>query len=369
MKSKVLIALSATLLFHIPLLAKCPVSDGATLIVKAPAGDLQVDTTGRDAVEVHVESNLIQVQENCGKNTIEFSSNTPDSTQVRGTIVWKIVTPRGVNLDLVAFGGGINVGDVDGDVILRTTGGSVTTGHIKGKAAIITQGGSIKSGNIGGNAELRSQGGTLETGDVGGNAEFQTTAGPIRAGIVTGSVIAIGGRTITIIKAGDVKATTNGGDISIGDATRINAKTAGGNITSRYVRGPFQGHTEFGDIVLDSAASWVEASTGAGKIVVKLAPDNIDGDLHVDLQAGVGDVTIYVPQRLKATINASVQRPAFQDQQIISDFPMNAIAPGVRTIVPQNKFYAPTQSQTILNGGGNKIVLHTSLGKITIKKN
>jgi DUF4097 and DUF4098 domain-containing protein YvlB len=276
----------------------------------------EVETSGRDVIEVQVDSNQIQIQETCGRNTVDISSNTPDPRQVRGTIVWKIITPRTVNLDLTAFGGGITVGDVDGDVILRTTGGSVATGQIKGKAAIITQGGSIKSGNIGGNAELRSEGGTLEVGDVGGNAEFQTTAGPIRAGNVVGSVTANGGRTITITKAGDVKATTNGGDISIGDANRINAKTAGGNITSKRVRGPFQGHTEFGDILLDSAASWVEASTGAGKIVVKLVPDNINSDLHMNLQAGVGDVTVSLPSQLRATINATVQRPALQTQSV-----------------------------------------------------
>lgn len=347
---------------NLPVYAKCPVSDGATLVVRAPVGDLHVETTGRDAVEVQVDSNLIQVVEKCGPNLIEFSGNTLDPTQSRGTITWKILTPKAVNLDLVAYGGGITVGDVDADVILRTTGGSVTTGYIKGQAAIITQGGSIKSMRIGGNAELRSTGGTLEVGNVGGNAEFQTTAGPIRAGNVTGSVTATGGRTIVILKAGDVKATTNAGDIQIGEAARINAKTAGGHITSGRVRGPFQGHTDSGNILLDSAASWVEASTGYGDIVVKLTPDNIDGDLHMDLTAGVGNVTVYVPQRLKATIDATVQRPAFQAQQIISDFPMNSL-------VPANRFYAPAQQQTILNGGGNKIRLHTSLGKIQIKKN
>ncbi len=339
------------------LFAKCPAIDGATVVVKAPAGDLQVETSGRDGVEVQVNNSAIQVQETCGK-TIEYTSNTAET---RGPVVWKIVTPRAVNLDLTAFGGGITVGDVDGDVILRTTGGSVTAGHIKGTAAIITQGGSIKAGNIGGSAELRSQGGRLEVADVGGNAEFQTSAGPIRAGIVAGNVTASGGRTIVIGRAGDVKAETNAGDISIGDAGRMNVKTGGGHITSRRVRGSFEGHTESGDIRLDSAASWVEASTGFGDIVVRVAPDNMDGDLHMNLQAGVGNVTIYVPQRLKATINASVQRPAFQAQQIISDFPANSLAPA-------NRFYTPSQSQTILNGGGNRISLRTSLGKIVIKK-
>lgn len=348
----------------LPVFAKCPVSDGTTVIVRAPAGDLQVDTSGRDAtVDVQIVGNVPQIQENCGKNTIEYTSA---ADPLKGTVSWKIITPRAIHLDLVTMAGNITVGDIDGNVLLRTAGGSVTAGRIKGNAAIITQGGFIKAGNIGGDAELRSQGGTLEVGDVGGNAELHTTAGQIRAGNIIGSVTAEGGRTITIIGGGEVKATT-AGDISIGDASRINAKSGGGNITSRRVRGPFQGHTESGDIRLDSAAAWVEASTGNGNIIVHLVPDNFDGDLHMDLQAGVGDVTVYVPQRLRASIEATVQRPAFQSQQIVSDFPIVPVRP--RGLIPNPKFYTPTHSESLLNGGGNKIVLHTSLGKITIKKN
>ena len=56
--------------FSLSLSAKCPVSDGATVVVRAPVGDLQVDTTGREAaVDVQVDSNDIQLQENCGKGT------------------------------------------------------------------------------------------------------------------------------------------------------------------------------------------------------------------------------------------------------------------------------------------------------------
>jgi DUF4097 and DUF4098 domain-containing protein YvlB len=356
--------------FTVSLFAKCPISDGATLIVRAPIGDVQVDTTARDgSVDVQVDSS-IQLEENCGKDSVEFTSGTPDSGQARNGVVWKVVTPRNVNLDLVATTGNITIGDVDGNAVLRTAGGSITAGQVKGTAAMITQGGFVKTGNISGDAELRSQGGTLEAGDIGGNAEFHTTAGQIRAGTIAGAVTAEGGRAIFIVKAGDVKATTNAGDISIGDATRINAKTSGGTITSRRVRGPFQGHTESGDIRLDSAGAWVEASTGAGNIIVHLVPDNIDGDLHMDLQAGIGDVTVYVPQRLKASIDATVQRPAFQAQQIISDFPMNGLAPGrpAQGLIPNNRYYGPTHSESFLNGGGNKIILHTSLGKITIKR-
>ncbi len=359
---------AVVLLFQTPLFAKCPVTGVPTVVVRAPIGNLQIDTTGQDGVDVQVNNNLIQVQETCGRDSIEITSNTPDTKQIQGTIDWRIVVPKAVNLDLVTLAGSINIGDSDGSVVLRTTGGSVTAGQIKGRAAIITQGGSIKSGNIGGNAELRSQGGSLEVGDVAGDAEFQT-AGPIRAGAITGRVVAdTAGGTIVIREArGDVKATTKGGDITIGDAVRINATTAGGNIISRRVRGPFQGHTESGDIRVDIASSWVEASTGFGNIIVRLVPDNVEGDLHMNLQSGIGDVTVFLPERMKATVEATVERPAFSAQRIISDFPMNAMTPPGRGLVP-NRFYAPTRSQIMLNGGGNRITLHTSLGKIEIKK-
>ena len=124
-----------------------------------------------------------------------------------------------------------------------------------------------------------------------------------------------------------------------------------------------------GDIRVDSTSASVEASTGFGHIVVKLMPENMDGDLHVDLQSGVGDVTIYLPQRMKATIDATVERPAFQAPHIVSDFPMNSAVPNrPQGLVPPNRFYAPSRSQTLLNGGGNRVLLHTSLGKIEIRK-
>ena len=356
------------LLSQIPLLAKCPAPDGTTVVIRAPIGNLHVDTTGRDSVDVQVNTNMVQIQETCGKE-IGLTSNTPNASQILGAVDWKILVPRAVDLDIVAYAGSITVGDLDGNIILRTTGGSITVGQIKGRAAMIAQGGIIKSGNIGGDAELRGR--SIDVGDITGNAELQTV-GAIRTGAISGRVTADAtGGTIFIKEArGEVQVSTKAGDISIGDAARINAKSGGGNILSRRVRGPFQGHTDSGDIRLDSAAAWVEGSTGSGNIVVRLVPDNIDGDLHVNLEAGVGDVTIYLPQRMKATVEATVERPAFSAQHIISDFPMSAMAPAPtrpRGLVP-NRFYAATRSQSVVNGGGNRINLHTSLGKIEIRR-
>jgi len=351
-------------LLSIPLFAKCPVAPNATVIVRAPIGNLLVDTASPDSVDVEVSNRQVTSREvTCRTDLVEIEGAAPP--QFSGSADWKIHVPKSVHLDLVTLGGNIQMADSDGNVTLRTTGGYVTAGNIAGSAAIVTQGGFIKAGNIGGIAELRSKGGYLEVGNIGGGADFETSGGAIRAGIINGQVTAstLGGN-ITIREArGDVVATTAAGDISIGEARRMKARTAGGNITSRTVRGPFEGHTDLGDIRVDQLMSWIEASTGQGNIVVSLVPASLTGDLHVDLSTGVGDITLFLPQQMKANIDASIQRPTFDRQRIISDFPMNSLA------LSATRSLAPIQTRTVVNGGGNPVRLRTSLGHIYLRKN
>lgn len=351
------------LLLAPPAFARCPITPSSTLMVRVPVGNLIVDTTGTDAVDVEVTNGQITVQEVCNREIVEIKGTA--SAQFNGAVDWKIRVPKSVHLDMVTYAGSISVGDSDGNVALRTTGASITVGNVGGQAAIISQGGSIKAGNIGSNAELRSQGGSLVVGDVAGNAEFETATGPINAGIVAGNVNATtAGGSINIREAkGSVTATTQAGDIVIGDAVRIEATTAGGNIISRRVRGPFKGHTEQGDIRIEQAGGWVEASTGSGYIFCKLVPENLNGDLHINLQVGVGEITFYYPQQLKASFEATVERPSFRGRGISSDFPMQSFAPG------RARGSAGERSEGTLNGGGNAVLLRTSLGKISILKN
>jgi hypothetical protein len=340
----------------LPSYAKCPVNETTVLVVKAETGDLHVDTTGRTPF-VDVQAEEAKLHESCGKQIIEYTGT--------GARSWRITTPKDIDLDLTTVGGNITVTDVDGNVTLHTSGGSVTVGSVRGNATIQTQGGAIKAGNVGGSANMQTPG-TIEVGDIGGNAYLHTTAGRITTGNIMGMMAnAEAARTIIINKAMEIQANTRG-DISIGEAAHIDAK-AGGQITSKRVHGGFHGRTEEGDIRLDNAGSWVEASTLRGNILVHMFPENMDGDLHMDLQAGNGDVTVYLPSRLRASIDATVQRPAFQSAPITSEFPTPPRRPA-QTLIPENKYYAPTHSESVINGGGNKIVLGTLAGKITIRK-
>src|SRR5688572_29570689 len=94
--------LAGFLLLQTPLFAKCPVSEGVTLMVRAPVGNLLVDTTGTDSVDVQVSSKAMALTEVCGKSMIEITGVAPATLQEK--VEWKILVPPGIHLDLVTLG-------------------------------------------------------------------------------------------------------------------------------------------------------------------------------------------------------------------------------------------------------------------------
>jgi hypothetical protein len=345
--------LSGVLLLPLSLFGKCPIAPNGTLEVRAPAGNLIVEPSGTDSVDVEVNSRQVTVQENCTRDKVTINatadgiSNVPD---------WKIRVPRTVTLDLSTQAGSIRVTDNTdaADALLRTSGGKVTVmGNIKGNALI--KGGEVRTGNIGGNVELRGMGGRIQIGDVGGNAEFYSTGGDITAGMIRGSVKAVSGSgSITIRESnGDVVVTTQEGDI-----------------TSDYIHGAFDGRTESGNIRIERTGSWVHAFTGVGDIMFRLVPEKLGGDLHIKADAGVGNITMYLPEKMKATIDAVIDKPAIGTKKFFSDFPVSAFkapANALRNLpVPSFIPGGPEKQNLVINGGGNNVKAHTSSGTIRI---
>jgi hypothetical protein len=347
-----LAAAISVLLLPISLFGKCPISPTGTLEVRSPAGNLLVETSVNDSVEIEVSSRQITLQETCGRDKVVVTATA--ASGMSGIPDWNIRVPRSVALDLSTQAGSIRVQDTDGaEVWLRTSGGKVTTGNIKGNALI--KGGEVRTGNIGGNVELRGMGGRLQIGDVGGNAEFYSTGGDITAGLIRGSVKAVSGSgSVTIRESnGDVVVTTQEGDI-----------------TSEYVHGAFDGRIEKGgNIRVERTGSWVHAFTGVGDILFKLVPEKLGGDLHIKVETGIGNITMYLPEKMKATIDAVIDKPAIGVKKFFSDFPVSAFrAPvdAVRSLplIPGG----PEKQGMVINGGGNTIKAHTSSGTIRILK-
>lgn len=343
--------LGMTLLVPTGLFAKCPVSPNGRLELRVPAGNLQVETMATDSVEVEVSNRQVIVQENCDRDKVTVTGKAPTSI---GIPDWKIRVPKNITLDLSTQAGSIQVPDIDGEALLRTSGGKVTAGNIKGNALILAT--EIRTGNIGGNAELRGFGGRVQIGDVGGDAEFHTPGGDITAGIVRGSVKAeMGSGSFTLRESsGNVVVTTQEGDI-----------------TSQYVRGFFDGKTDSGNIRLEKVGSWVKAATGLGDIFMRLVPTDFGGDLHVTAVAALGNITMYVPKTMKASFDVVVEKPALNAKSILSDIPVKAPLAAVNKLFPggtekTNIPGGPERQTFAVNNGGNQIKLRTSRGTIRI---
>jgi hypothetical protein len=342
MRLRISLALPVALLLPLTLFAKCPITADGRLVLRAPAGNLIVDTTGTDAVDVEVSNRQVVVQETCKKETVEISATAPASI---GIPDWKIRVPRSVTLDLSTQGGSIQISETDGEALLRTSGGKVTAGNIRGNTLIV--GTEVRTGNIGGNAEIRGLGGRIQLGDVGGNAEFKTPGGDITTGLVRGHVKAeLGSGSITIRESnGDVVVTTEAGDIK-----------------SNYVRGSFDGRTDSGNIRIERVGSWVKALTNVGDIFFRLSPTNYSGDLHVTAEATLGNITMYVPKAMKATIDAVVEKPPLTGKsRIFSDFSLKTPVNTIKGLLP-----GPDRQGATVNGGGNNIKVRTSSGTINI---
>jgi flagellar basal body rod protein FlgF len=309
-----------------------------------------VETSGTDSVEVEVSSRQVTLQETCSRDKVVVTATAAPG--MSGIPDWNIRVPRSASLDLSTQAGSIRVQDTDGaEVYLRTSGGKVTAGNIKGNALI--KGGEVRTGNIGGNVELRGMGGRLQIGDVGGTAEFNTAGGDITTGAIRGSVKAVSGSgSITIRESnGDVVVTTREGDI-----------------TSEYIHGGFDGRIqEGGNIRVERTGSWVHAFTKVGDIVFKLVPEKLGGDLHINAETGIGNITMFLPEKMKATIDAVIDKPAIGAKKFFSDFPMSALkapANAVKSLplIPGG----PEKQGMVINGGGNNIKARTSSGTISI---
>jgi hypothetical protein len=349
LKASLLLLLSVLLLPAV-LFAKCPISAGGILELRAPAGNLLVETNGTDSVEVEVSNRQVLLNESCGRDTVVFTAKAPTSI---GIPDWKIRVPRNITLDLSTEAGNIQVGDTDGEARLRTGGGKVVAGNIKGNALIRAT--EIRVGNVGGHVELRGLGGRLQIGDVGGNAEFYTPGGDVTAGVVRGGVKAV-------LESGSITIRESNGDVVV-------SITKEGSITSEYVHGSFDGNTVNGNIRIANAGSWVKAITGVGDIFFRLVPTNLSGDLHVTAEAAFGNITVYVPKAMKATFNAVVEKPAMGTKSIFSDFPVppvkapvNAGLSAIKALIPGS----PEKQNAVVNGGGNPVKLRTSSGTIKI---
>jgi hypothetical protein len=269
--------------------------------------------------------------------------------------------PRSLSALVVeSHGGDLEVYDLDGSVVTKTSAGRVRLERLKGEATVKSGGGEVRAGQIAGGLKCTLAAGSI-TVDSAGESYLETHGGEITIREATGPLTArSGGGNIRVVDAmASVDASTNGGVIDILRAAGgVTATTGGGSIqigAARWVKAV----TGTGAIRLKSISGAIEARTGAGTILLDLAGASPQENML--LKTGLGDVVVLIPSNSAMAVeavNLFSNRPA----RILSDFPAIRIYSrtmgGIRAAAGDGK----------LNGGGPLLRIEAAGGTIQFRE-
>src|SRR5262249_35208444 len=219
---------------------------------------------------------------------------------------------------------------------LETDGGHIQVQDVSGDLTALTAGGHINTGNIAGDASLRTGGGHIQVaGQIGGRADLDTDGGNITVGAAN--------RFVSV--------RTGGGQIDFGEVRgSVRAQTGGGGIRVLYVAGPMQVESSSGSICLTKVAGTVQAATREGTITAWINPEapSSGGKVRLagasQLSSGNGDLIVFVPRNLAATIEALV---ASGDAHLMEFDQALHLA-----MQPAANSNGPLRAPATLNGGG-----------------
>ncbi len=293
-----------------------PIKAGGKLTVDVDRGSIHITTSDSDKVDVKITRELKLVSAAEAKDV--FAKHKISLTSTNNEVIIDAPNPQ----KGFSFNNPFSRLRVDYviaipakfDINVKTAGGNIEVGDLQGQAVVSTAGGDLKFNVIKGPLKARTSGGNITLSKSEGDADVSTSGGHLRLGEIEGNLVAnTSGGNITLEKAkGTVKASTSGGDIRVKEAYgTITATTSGGNVFAQLNAQP------------KAACS---LKTSGGNVEVKL-----DANLALDLSASTGG------------------------GRVSSDFP---------GIFNKEK----TKLTAQMNGGGTDLVLKTSGGDVTIKK-
>lgn len=367
---------------------------GGRLVFETDRGGIDVESEEREGVRLVIdkvadvyteeearralEDFTVDVRRKGDEVTVVAESRSDRSARYLELDV-RLIVPRPFDIDVRTGGGGIDIGDMVGNVTARTSGGGIDVGRVRdGSVDVQTSGGGIDIGGIdNGNGRAETSGGGIEVGNVSGNLKVNTSGGGLDIGRVGGELIAeTSGGGIDIAYGGTVYARTGGGGIEVaGSAGRVDVKTSGGGIDIARAGGAVEAVTSGGGIDIDGAAGPVLARTSgggidlrdvAGSVEARTSGGGIRADLtgprtageEVLLESGGGSIELSLPKGVKAEIDAEIRlQGARRRYRIASDFDL-IIDEGGSRITGRGK----------LNGGGGEVRLRTTNGDIEIRK-
>lgn len=276
------------------------------------------------------------------------------------------VTLRGVagKLELRTSNGDVEVTDAGGTLDIHTSSGNLEVLNLQGRLDAKTSGGNIRIANVTEDAVLNTSGGNIRVSDVHKALIARTSGGEIDIRNAGGNVEArtSGGNVSLLNCAGEALLHTSGGDIDAQKvAGSLEAKTSGGEVSGSNIAGRVDAATSGGDINFHDVRGAVRAATSAGDIEVEITLADFKQDHRIYLESSSGNIRLYLPEKLPATISAEIRRNSrWNRNDIFSDFPLTGEDTGSERTL---------RKRGDINGGGDDIILETTGGDIYIKKN
>ena len=390
-----------------------PVEAGGTLTTDNAFASIEISSWAKNEVNVTVEKRSefsdegrarraiddIEVRTEKRDDDVHISVDAQDSNRrSRVTINITVRVPERYNLDLKASGGDIAIDDLRGDVRARSSGGDVVMGNIRESTVDVrTSGGDIRLESCDADTRMRTSGGDVRIENAGGRTQVQTSGGDIQIEHADGDVdVRTSGGDIEIENtAGKLTAASSGGDIDIENATGrlsigtsggdiqiehamdgVDAESGGGDIDIENAGGTVTVRTTGGDIHIENAQGGVTAKTSGGDLNVELTGTDASIDRSCHLESNGGEVTIYLPEDLAATIDARVDIGTSGlwkrgDYRVYSEFDLT----GNGNTGRRNSTWARVSGRGgdarvrgDINGGGDEIRIETTNGNIKIKK-
>lgn len=372
--------------------------DGLTLRLTTDLGSvriLQLEPGAAPVVRytVHIETNMNgpaaqQLLENYvlkarpTNSGVELTGTLPPQSRPNDAQFWiqfEVTVPSGYNVDVNTEVGDIEAQDIGGTAILRTQGGNIRTGRIgrtglrdsasgRSVAKLETQGGHIQVLDVAGDITAFTAGGHISVGSIAGDASLRTGGGHVRAVRIGGraDLETVGGN-ITVAHTGNfVNVRTGGGQIDFGEVRgSVHAQTGGGGIRVVTVSGPMEVESSGGSICLTRVSDSLQAATSGGTITAWINPDapSGGGNVHLSgssqLTSGNGDIVVFLPRNLAATIDATIATGG--EHRIEAD-------PALHLMIQASpNGNAPVHATAVLNGGGAPLRLRSTAGKIRLQ--
>ncbi len=294
-----------------------PVAAGGKLTVNVDRGSIHITTSDSDKVNVKITRELkntstAEAKKVFEQHKIELTSRD-NEVRIEAERPQKLISGANNPFNRLQVDYTIAI-PARFDIDLKTAGGHIEVADLEGKAVVHTSGGNLQFAAIKGPLKAHTSGGHITLSKAIGDADVDTSGGDLRLGEIEGNLIAhTSGGHITLEKTkGSVKVSTSGGNIRVNDAYGpVNAHTSGGNVSAHLNTQP---------------TADCSLKTSGGNVEVLLA-----SNLAVDLDAH--------------TSGGRVQ----------SDFP--------GTLNKQK-----TKLTAQINGGGPNLVLETSGGNVSIRK-